>query len=77
MLRDRFPGPEQCLRKSCHIVVDELGAVLAEPNPIIKMAALLWRKRGIVAWTTCRGTRDVRGNPNVDSLRGVVLWPGR
>jgi hypothetical protein len=77
MFRDRFPGPEECLRKSCYIVVDELGAVLTEPNPIIRMATLLWRKRAIVAWTTRRGTRDVCGNPNVDSLRGVVLRSGR
>jgi hypothetical protein len=41
MLRVRFPSPEECLRKSCYIVVDELGAVLTEPNPIIGMAALL------------------------------------
>ena len=43
----------------------------------IRMATLLWRKRGIVAWTTRRGTRDVCGNPNVDSLREVVLRSGR
>jgi len=77
MLSDRLPLPEECLRKLGYIVVDELGAVLTEPDPIIRMATLLGRERGIVAWATRRGTRDVCGNPNIDSLCGVVLRSDR
>jgi hypothetical protein len=57
----------------CWCKHDQLGAGLTEPNPIIKMATLLWRKCGIVARTARCCSGDVRRNPNIDRLRRVQM----
>jgi len=46
ILRDCIPSPQQSFRIAVNIVVDELGAVLAKPNAIIEVPALLWREQG-------------------------------
>jgi hypothetical protein len=47
-----LPAEKQFHGKSLRVVIDQLGTVLAEPNPVGWRAPLFRCEFGVIAWTT-------------------------
>jgi hypothetical protein len=50
------------------IIVNELGIVLTQPDPVVRGRAFLGRQKGIEARSAMCGGGDVRGYTNVGGL---------
>jgi hypothetical protein len=62
IFRYQLPSPKQRLWKPCIVIVNELRAILAKPDSIIRMTALLGGERSIVARATNSGASDMRSD---------------
>jgi len=68
-----FPFAQERDRVALHIVVDEFGAVLAQPDPVIDGPAFLGGQAGVVARAAFGRGGDVGSDTDVEGLRGVLL----
>jgi hypothetical protein len=73
MFRERLPRLENVNWIFGYIVIDELRAVLAKPDPVLSRCTLLGSQRPVVprASRRCRG--NVRRNADVHGLRGLIM----
>jgi hypothetical protein len=70
-----FPLAENFARKLCRVVIDQLGAVLTEPDAVRDVGTLLRGHAGIETRTTLCSCCDVRSDTDIDSLGSIILWP--
>ena len=62
MLGYRLPCSKDLFGIADDIVVDQLGAILAKPDPVFGTAAQLWSKTGVEPGTASGCTGNMGGN---------------
>lgn len=73
ILSPSFPTQQEFHRVMAHVGIDQLGAVLTKPDPVVGVRALLRSQIGVEPRPTCRRSGYVRGNPKIQLAiaRGV------
>jgi hypothetical protein len=72
-----FPSPKPVFREPDGVVVDEFGAVLAEPYSVVGRSPRFLGERLIVAGASRSCGGDVRGNANIKAALGMNLGTAR
>ena len=76
LFRPGFPFPEQGFRVGGRVVVDQIGAELTEPHPVVGRLALSARERRVVAGASRSRGGDVGRHAGVIHLIGIGVGAG-
>src|SRR5712692_4128883 len=76
-LSDLLPVVKEKCVVSPRVIVDQLSAILAEPDPVRDGPPRSFWNVGIVTCTAGRRCGDVRGHANVHGFLGLIARPTR